>query len=133
MAFLPAAEAGLPSFYWMSEGSDPTRRTPSERSFGAVSMAFEWSSRIMAVSAEMVLPGLAGWWLDGKTGWNVFAVTGFAVGLVVGVVHLIAMTRPLASQGQHAKPQRRSPKAVADEVSKAMSDQASNSTAKRDS
>ena len=61
----------------------------------------------MAVSAEMILPGLAGWWLDGKTGWYGFAVAGFAVGLVVGVTHLIVMTRPLASQGRRAIDKRR--------------------------
>lgn len=48
----------------------------------------------MAVSIEMVLPGLAGWWLDNKIGWNVFTGTGFILGLIGGVTHLIVMTRP---------------------------------------
>jgi hypothetical protein len=54
----------------------------------------EWASRIMAVSLEMVLPGLAGWWLDSRVGWNVFTGLGFIVGLIGGVTHLIVMTRP---------------------------------------
>ena len=59
-----------------------------------MSVAMEWASRIMAVSIEMVLPGLAGWWLDKKVGWNVFTGLGFVVGLIGGVTHLIVMTRP---------------------------------------
>lgn len=59
-----------------------------------MSVAMEWASRIMAVSIEMVLPGLAGWWLDNKVGWNVFTGLGFVVGLIGGVAHLIVMTRP---------------------------------------
>jgi hypothetical protein len=88
----------IPAVFWMSGGLDPNQRPPSNQSFGAVSAALEWSSRIIAVSLEMVLPGLAGWWLDGKTGTGWFAGIGFAIGLVVGVIHLIAMTRPLARQ-----------------------------------
>jgi hypothetical protein len=68
----------------------------------AVSTALEWSSRIMAVSLEMVLPGLAGWWFDRKMGGNLFSGIGFAVGLVIGVVHLIAMTRNMANQGRRS-------------------------------
>ena len=66
----------------------------------------------MAVSLEMVLPGLAGWWLDGKTGAGLFAGIGFAIGLVVGVVHLIAMTRPLARQSRSTGKHSNQPKAV---------------------
>lgn len=61
----------------------------------------------MAVSIEMVLPGLAGWWLDSKVGWNVFTGIGFVVGLIGGVTHLIVMTRPPLTS---PKPDQRSPK-----------------------
>jgi hypothetical protein len=90
----------IPAIFWMAERFEPAHRPSPDKSFGAVSAAMEWSSRIMAVSAEMVLPGLVGWWLDGKTGWNVFTAAGFALGLIVGVTHLIAMTRPLANKSR---------------------------------
>lgn len=48
----------------------------------------------MVVSLEMVLPGLAGYWVDQKLGTAVlFLLIGLAVGGVSAMVHLIAMTR----------------------------------------
>jgi len=48
----------------------------------------------MTVSLEMVLPGLAGYWLDGKLGTKVlFMLIGFALGGFAAIKHLIAMTR----------------------------------------
>ena len=41
---------------------------------------------------EMVLPGLAGLWLDERFGTRFLVMVGFAVGLVVGIWHLIWMT-----------------------------------------
>jgi hypothetical protein len=35
-------------------------------------------------------------------GGNLFSGIGFAVGLVIGVVHLIAMTRNMANQGRRS-------------------------------
>ena len=59
-----------------------------------VALAAQWSSRIMTVSLEMVLPGLAGYWIDGKLGTQVlFMLIGFALGGFVAVKHLIALTR----------------------------------------
>jgi hypothetical protein len=56
--------------------------------------AYQWATRIMVVSLEMVLPGLAGLWLDRWLGsLIVFTLLGFAAGSWVGVTHLIRMTR----------------------------------------
>lgn len=61
----------------------------------------EWVSQITTVVAEMVLPGLAGQWLDHRWGTNFLTLVGFALGLTVGIWHLIAMTRPkTAGSGQ---------------------------------
>ena len=54
----------------------------------------EWVSQITTVVAEMVLPGLAGVWLDHRWGTKFLALAGFALGLTVGIWHLIAMTQP---------------------------------------
>ncbi|MDP6444888.1 MAG: AtpZ/AtpI family protein [Pirellulaceae bacterium] len=55
--------------------------------------AMSWVSRVMTVSLEMVLPGIAGRWVDGRldTG-SVFTFAGFAMGMVVGIYHLLSMT-----------------------------------------
>ena len=65
---------------------------PDDRSPAA--KAYQWATRIMVVSLEMVLPGLAGYWLDQQLGSLVlFTLLGFGVGSWLGVVHLIRMTR----------------------------------------
>ena len=56
--------------------------------------AYQWASRIMVVSLEMVLPGLAGHWLDVQLGTVIlFTLVGFGLGTTGAVVHLIRMTR----------------------------------------
>jgi hypothetical protein len=56
--------------------------------------AYLWSSRIMVASLEMVLPGLAGHWVDDRLGTVVlFMLLGFSIGGTAAVVHLIHMTR----------------------------------------
>jgi hypothetical protein len=48
----------------------------------------------MVVSLEMVLPGLAGYWIDQQLGSKVvFTLIGFAVGTTGAVTHLLRMTR----------------------------------------
>jgi hypothetical protein len=60
----------------------------------AMAIALEWVSRIMVVSLEMVLPGVAGQWLDSRYQTSFFALLGFALGITLAIWHLIAMTRP---------------------------------------
>jgi hypothetical protein len=49
----------------------------------------------MIVSLEMVLPGLAGHWLDVRLGTVVlFLLIGLGLGSTAAVVHLVQMTRP---------------------------------------
>ena|SRR5579863_10016046 len=57
-------------------------------------VAHEWLTQITTVVAEMVLPGLAGHWLDRRWGTEFLALIGFALGLTVGIWHLIVITRP---------------------------------------
>ena len=52
-----------------------------------------WVSRIMAVTVEMVAPGLAGEWLDGRLGTKFLVLVGFGLGLTLGIWHLLVMTR----------------------------------------
>jgi Putative F0F1-ATPase subunit Ca2+/Mg2+ transporter len=56
--------------------------------------AYQWASRIMIVALEMVLPGLAGNWVDQRLGTKIlFTLLGFAGGCTAAVMHLIRMTR----------------------------------------
>ena len=73
--------------------TDPANEKPSP-----VGLAFEWVSRILAVSAEMVLPGLAGQWLDKRLGTSFLVLVGFGIGITVGIWHLLIMTsaRPVS-------------------------------------
>jgi len=44
----------------------------------------------MTISMEMVLPGLAGYWIDQRLGTRVvFMLVGFAVGMFVAMKHLL--------------------------------------------
>lgn len=55
--------------------------------------AMEWVSRILAVAAAMVLPGVAGQWLDKRLGTGFLGLVGFAVGVVSGLAYLLAVTK----------------------------------------
>ncbi|MCG8583161.1 MAG: AtpZ/AtpI family protein [Pirellulales bacterium] len=56
--------------------------------------AMAWVSRITTVAIEMVLPGVVGSWLDRRWGTGFLALTGFAIGVSVGMWHLLKMVRP---------------------------------------
>jgi hypothetical protein len=58
-----------------------------------MAVAMEWVSRITTVALEMVLPGIGGQWLDARYGTSVFGPLGFVLGLVVGMWHLLRMTK----------------------------------------
>jgi F0F1-type ATP synthase assembly protein I len=53
------------------------------------------SSMIISVAVEMVLPGLAGYWVDQRLGTKiVFLVLGLVLGVVGGMIHLVRMLSP---------------------------------------
>jgi hypothetical protein len=58
-----------------------------------MALAMEWVSKITTVALEMVLPGFFGQWLDGKWGTGFLGPAGFALGVVVGLWHLLRMTK----------------------------------------
>ena len=63
-----------PDFSWMAEATN-------------------WVSKITTVALEMVLPGLAGLWLDNQLDTRFLTLLGFACGVPLGMWHLIAMTK----------------------------------------
>ena len=56
-----------------------------------IAIAMAWVSRTMAVLVVMVLPGLAGIWLDRRWGTSFLAMVGFAIGTVMGMTCLLVM------------------------------------------
>jgi hypothetical protein len=66
-----------------------------------MAIAAAWVSRLTAISLEMVVPGLIGYWLDQKLGSRiVLTLIGFGIGLSLGTWHLIR----LAQTGEQGKP-----------------------------
>lgn len=64
-------------------------------------MAMVWTSRVTTISLEMVLPILAGYWLDQQLGTKVlFLMLGAVFGLVAGIWHLVKLTQPASSKRQ---------------------------------
>lgn len=62
--------------------------------------AFEWSATIMTISAEMVVPGLAGYWLDQRLGTRVlFLLLGFAVGGTLAALALMRIAKNRSGPG----------------------------------
>jgi hypothetical protein len=58
-----------------------------------MALAMIWVSRIFAISAEMILPGLLGQWLAKRWGYPSLVLLGFALGISFGLWHLILITR----------------------------------------
>lgn len=68
-----------------------------------MAQAMEWVARITTVALEMVLPGLAGVWLDKQLATGVFALIGFGLGMVVGIWHLLVMTGSVGKNKSKSK------------------------------
>lgn len=71
----------------------------TEDTRSATARAAEWATRIMTLSMVMVLPGLAGYWLDGVLHSKVaFMLIGFSLGSFIAFKQLLAIAR----QGKQA-------------------------------
>jgi len=67
-----------------------------------IAAGLEWVARITTVSLEMVLPGIAGQWLDERWGTGFLALLGFAIGIPVSIWHLLIMTRTVGQKGDES-------------------------------
>ena len=87
LEFRDRASAATPA-----DRAAPVTNPSDDRSPAA--MAYQWASRIMVVAMEMVLPGLAGHWLDEQLGTVVlFLLIGLAWAARPRSFQLIQMTR----------------------------------------
>ena len=55
-------------------------------------IALEWVSKITTVALEMVLPAIVGNWLDKRWGTKFLALMGIALGVSLGIWHLLVLT-----------------------------------------
>ena len=59
-----------------------------------MAIAFEWSATVMTISAEMVVPGLLGYWLDQQLGTRaLFLLLGFAMGGTLAGLQLMRIAK----------------------------------------
>lgn len=60
----------------------------------SLAVALDWAAQAMAIAAEMVIPGLVGYWLDGKLHTGVaLMLAGVGFGFALGTWHLILLAR----------------------------------------
>jgi ATP synthase protein I len=58
-----------------------------------MALAVEWVSKITTVALEMALPAIGGGYLDRRLGTNYWSLAGLILGFVVGMWHLLQMTK----------------------------------------
>lgn len=81
-------------------------KSPPQHPMG---VAMQWVARIVAAGLMMVLPGLAGQWLDRKLGLDerlgtgFLVLVGFALGITFSIWYLIAITKPKNNESQNKK------------------------------
>jgi hypothetical protein len=56
-------------------------------------VALEWVAKVTTVALEMVVPGIVGAWLDKRFGTTFITLLGLALGVTVGIWHLLVLTR----------------------------------------
>ncbi len=66
-----------------------------------LAIALEWSATIMTISAEMVVPGLMGYWVDKWLGTRVlFLLAGFALGGTLAALQLMRIAKGRDTSGE---------------------------------
>lgn len=64
-----------------------------------LAVALSWATQAMTIAAEMAIPGLVGYWLDGRLGTGVFlTLVGVGLGFALGTWHLILLARAISNQ-----------------------------------
>ena len=89
--------------------ADPPHEFDGGHPMGA---AMQWVARIFGAAVMMILPGLAGLWLDDRFGLSFIGLIGFAFGLIGGMTYLISATRAADAERRQATgvPATESPK-----------------------
>jgi F0F1-type ATP synthase assembly protein I len=73
-----------------------------------IAIAAEWGSQITAIGAEIILPAVAGWWLDRWLGTSYWTVIGALAGPILGGFGFWRLLRSIGVLGGgKAKPSKR--------------------------
>lgn len=60
-----------------------------------IALAYQWSARITSISLELVVPMLAGYWLDQRWGTlPLFLIVGVILGFASATLSLLRLTKP---------------------------------------
>lgn len=68
-----------------------------------MALAMEWVSKITTVALEMVLPAVGGSYLDKRFGTQYWTFLGVVFGFLVGMWHLLQMTKPKPPSGDNER------------------------------
>jgi len=71
-----------------------------------IALAMEWVAKITTVGLEMALPAIGGRYADDWLKTEYWTPIGVVVGVVVGMWHLLQMTRPKTGPGQDSDRER---------------------------
>ena len=74
----------------------------SPRKSPPLALAVEWVAKITTIALEMVLPGFAGLWLDGRWHTTFLGLVGFVLGVSLAIWHLTRLL-PLAKDAPGRK------------------------------
>jgi len=69
--------------------------------------AYTWVSRIMSCSITMVLPGIAGYYLDAYFGTSMWNISGWIIGPILGFYQLLAITKESTQQQESQQSNKR--------------------------
>ena len=73
--------------------SDKRENNGKRSNLDPIALAMEWVAKITTVACEMFLPAVGGRYLDSYLGTKHWIVVGLVAGFVVGMWHLLQMTR----------------------------------------
>lgn len=68
-----------------------------------MALAMEWVGKIITAVLMMVLPGLAGQWLDGKIGTGFLSLLGFGFGIALAIAYLLAISKAMNKSNSDPK------------------------------
>jgi hypothetical protein len=74
-----------------------------------IGLAMGWVAKITTVALEMVLPAALGAWADDRWGTKFLALLGLAVGVTVGIWHLVQMTKTQSQKPRSSGEQKVDP------------------------
>jgi hypothetical protein len=81
----------------------------AERPDHPMAVAMQWVARIFAAALMMFLPGIGGQWLDHHWGTGFIGPAGFVLGLIGGMMYLIAATKTADAERKKTTRDRNEP------------------------